>query len=525
MFKDKNELKLKREDEIQKELDHLIEKKKSLVFEAGAGSGKTYALKKSIINLLERNRRRLSDHNQKIIVITFTNAAADEVKSRIGESSLVLVSTIHERLWDVIRRYQEELVEIHLDKLIEEIENLENRIGQEERFTRLPEKDKQNFFDVMLKNKGVFYDHLELSADDAREIYKYLPFNFSIKDSKLTKNMNKFKTLVFNLYRKKRYESTVNAIQNESEDYNEVEYNTLLNTDRLERMEIGHNTLLEYAYKIIKDQPLLQRIIIHKYPYFFVDEYQDTHPFVVKTLNILDQYAQKHNESFFVGYYGDRIQHIYDYGIGENLHMKHKGLKVVSKPFNRRSSQEVIDIINKIRDDGEEQKSIYNDATGGSVKFYSGSEGQIQNFIQYFKKKWKINSENPLDCLILTHRSISEYIGLTDLYNVFKDSPRYRRGQMYQRLNDELLSQEFDKLGDLQKIIHNLFTVINSVQSKGKTVSNILLTENMHRNISLYALKALIASIQAIGGSTFGEDRKSTRLNSSHVAMWYAYFC
>ena len=43
--------------------------------------------------------------------------ATNEIKERIGNSSLVKVSTIHERIWDLIKDYQKELVQIHQEKV------------------------------------------------------------------------------------------------------------------------------------------------------------------------------------------------------------------------------------------------------------------------------------------------------------------------------------------------------------------------------------------------------------------------
>lgn len=504
--------KLKEERKVQHKLDDLINKNKSLLFEAGAGSGKTYALVQSVKNLLRNKRHILEKHNQKIAVITFTNVATDEIMQRVGTSPVLEVSTIHERLWSIIKRYQKQLVDIHLRKLKREIQKEEDKIQKEDRFTNLSKDDKDKFIAVMLDNKKNFYDFYDLRAKDAKEEYGKLLSVNSIDSKELLRNIQRFKSLVGSIYRFYDYKNAIKLIKQRDRDYKEVLYNHSKGIDRLAQMEISHDTLLEYAHDMVIRNPLLQRIIIDEYPYIFVDEYQDTNPLVVKLLNKLEQYAIENNRDFFVGYYGDKMQHIYDYGVGDKIHEYHKSLKLIIKKFNRRSTQEVINTINQIRDDGIKQESIYSDAVGGNVKFYFGEEEQVSDFIKKYKDKWEITEENPLNCLVLTNESIAKYIGISKLYNLFKKSPRYKKGQMFKRLNDELLGKNPDNLGEVQRILHNFFKLITDVETNGKTVSNILISDNMRRKITFIELQKLIASIKSVQGDTLGELLQSLEL-------------
>lgn len=94
----------------------LIDVNKSFVLEAGAGSGKTYTLIQTINYLLEKKSDSIKLNNQKIVCITYTNVAKNEIIDRLEHNPLVIVSTIHEFLWDCIKRYNKQLV-IQLDKL------------------------------------------------------------------------------------------------------------------------------------------------------------------------------------------------------------------------------------------------------------------------------------------------------------------------------------------------------------------------------------------------------------------------
>ncbi|MES2430791.1 MAG: UvrD-helicase domain-containing protein [Bacteroidota bacterium] len=94
----------------------LIERNKSFVLEAGAGSGKTYTLIQTINYLIELKEHALKLKNQKIVCITYTNVAKNEIIERLENNPLVAVSTIHEFLWDCIKPYNRQLL-IELDKL------------------------------------------------------------------------------------------------------------------------------------------------------------------------------------------------------------------------------------------------------------------------------------------------------------------------------------------------------------------------------------------------------------------------
>lgn len=109
---------IRNEERQLKEIFTAIDDGKSFIVHAGAGAGKTYTLIESIKYILNHKLNTLRKHNQKIICITYTNVAVDEIRHRLGESRFVQVSTIHEMLWQQIKLYQQyELVELHKNKL------------------------------------------------------------------------------------------------------------------------------------------------------------------------------------------------------------------------------------------------------------------------------------------------------------------------------------------------------------------------------------------------------------------------
>jgi DNA helicase II / ATP-dependent DNA helicase PcrA len=84
---------------------------RSFFLYAGAGSGKTRSLVNAIRYLLSSSRRRLMLRNQSVAVVTYTNAAADEINRRLEFDPLVEVATIHSFAWKLISQFQSDIRE------------------------------------------------------------------------------------------------------------------------------------------------------------------------------------------------------------------------------------------------------------------------------------------------------------------------------------------------------------------------------------------------------------------------------
>ena len=93
---------------------------------AGAGSGKTRSLVSSLNYINSSFGKALKLSSRKVAVITYTNAARDEIKRRIVYNSLFDVSTIHSFSWSMIsshtfdiRKQLKEESQRKIDELIE----------------------------------------------------------------------------------------------------------------------------------------------------------------------------------------------------------------------------------------------------------------------------------------------------------------------------------------------------------------------------------------------------------------------
>src|SRR6185437_2123601 len=100
---------------------------RSFFLYAGAGSGKTRSLVQAVRDLCRSQGHRLTLTGQKIAVITYTNAACDEIIQRLEFDPRVDVSTIHAFAWSMIRGYDADIRAWIDANLLAEIAELEEK--------------------------------------------------------------------------------------------------------------------------------------------------------------------------------------------------------------------------------------------------------------------------------------------------------------------------------------------------------------------------------------------------------------
>lgn len=331
-----------------------INAKESFVLDAGAGSGKTWSLIESLKYIIKTNGESFNRNNQKIVCITYTNVAKNEIIERLENNELVIVSTIHDFLWRCISQFKKEL-KIKLIELIDEkIAKVQSDLGNSK------------------SKKGVTYDK--------------------------------------NLEKKEKLESSKNVLiltQNSTQYKNYFSYKNNI---------ISHDEVIELAYKIFSSYPMIKKIIADSYPIIFVDEYQDTFP---KIINILLDYLLPEKKILF-GFFGDKMQKIYDTGIG-NISTEYN-LNRITKSENYRCSVSVINLLNKIRDDIEQIPSGTNKGIEGSCTFYQkpNADFNLERFISNeLKSKLGLSDDlHSLKVLYLTHRLIAKENGYQELYEL-----------------------------------------------------------------------------------------------------------
>ena len=494
-----------KEQQIIDRIGQCIDDGISWIFNAGAGSGKTYALVQSLKMLLDKKGPQFYIHGQKVLCITYTNAAADEIKERLGNTPLVLVSTIHERMWEIIGPYKDQLMKLHRTKLREAIIEKKEQLQEQswaQAYRNLSEQQKNELLEKINSEhvRDVFFQVCNSKAQTVRAAFPEIAEEFP----GLMKNIGNFTKIIRCLY---SINSLAKALdKTKRKTCPKVKYDPRLNTDRLSKMLISHDTLLEYSYLLISRNERLKQIICDKYPAVFVDEFQDTNPMVVKTISSIHHHALKIGHSFLVGYYGDIRQNIYDRGVGAKIFQLHKGLTPIQKEFNRRSSPKIIGVANLIRNDGLIQQSIYEKFPTSEVLCEVCPATARDEIVEKLCDRWKISIDNPLHCFELTNELVAKKSGFEDIYDFFKNCRYYKRGRNYELLRDHLLAQDETKLGDVQKLLFRLLDFKKKVQNDKTSINNLLQISRVHPDtkskFNIINIRALVDKLHSLSGET-----------------------
>ncbi len=359
---------------IEQIINH-IEENKSYVLEAGAGSGKTYTLIQTINYVLETKGESIKLNNQKIVCITYTNVAKNEIIERLENNPLVIVSTIHEFLWNCIKRFNKQLI-IELDVLNEFMIANSNK----------PEKYKTGLKDRI---------KTEVKYDDS--------------------------------------------------GYRDFEQGSL-----------HHDDVITLSLQMFKNYSSLTHILGQKYPYLFIDEYQDT---ATETVDAIVNYLLERNKTkLLVGFYGDSYQKIYDEGIGSlQSYIDENKLELVTKDDNYRSSESVVNLLNNIRNNITQTIPENKESIKGSIQFINCTNDPIQTKekkadykVRISPKKntdydnlvskletigWDFSESGDDKILIIANSKVAERAGFGNLYKLF--TKRYTLGA-----NEALLKRE-----------------------------------------------------------------------------------
>lgn len=339
------------------QISDCILNKESFILDAGAGSGKTWTLVQALNYVIENKTQELKNNGQRVVCITYTNVAKDEIIERTEHNELIHVSTIHDFLWDCIKRFQFEL------------------------------RDK---FKVLLSAKLL-----------------------KVEEKLATKTRTNTKIYQELSERKEKYQEAIGIIETNKLRINYDNYPSY------KKGKFSHDDLIVIAEDIFTSYPKIRKIVGDSYPIIFVDEYQDTQK---ETVSILLDYLNE-IDGLVLGFFGDKRQQIYDAGIGE-IPDKYD-LKLIKKEENFRSSQEIINLLNKLRSDIKQFQPPQNKRTGDVLFFYKVATDNFcaKDFIEgNLKERWKLLSADEVKVLYLTHRFIAKENNYEELYQVHSDN-------------------------------------------------------------------------------------------------------
>lgn len=185
---------------------------------AGAGSGKTRSLVKALRLIKQKFGRRLQVKGQRIGVITYTNAACDEIKQRLDFDPLIEVSTIHSFVWSLIGSFHADLrvwLKTNLKLEIAELEE-QNSKGR-------ASKASQD------RTKSIESKQKRLAGLDSIRRFTYNP-----------------------------------------------------NGDNVGRDSLNHSEVIKICADFLGQKPLMRLILVSKFPILLVDESQDTNKLLME---------------------------------------------------------------------------------------------------------------------------------------------------------------------------------------------------------------------------------------------------
>ena len=189
-----------------------LENPKSFFLLAGAGSGKTRTLVEAMQMFRQKYGQEFRLSARQVAVITYTNAAVNEIKHRIDYDSIFSVSTIHSFAWELIRSFHNEIREWLREDLKTAISELEGR----QRKGRSGKASEERTIQIESKQKRI-------ARLDTIKHFAYNP-----------------------------------------------------NGENIGKNSLNHAEVIDIAAEFLTNKPLMQRILMRKHPLVLVDEVQDT---------------------------------------------------------------------------------------------------------------------------------------------------------------------------------------------------------------------------------------------------------
>lgn len=315
---------------------------------AGPGAGKTHWLVEHLKNVLHHSNRL--SNNRKIACITYTNIAVETILNRLGTSAeQVEVSTIHSFLYKNIVKPYAHFISSDYELNTTKMDGHDDLIiGTKKTVAWIENHPNRNSF-----SHPYTINQLTKLESNKHGIMKWLASVFY--------KFNKTYDLHIVSDRSEAYyleNSSRRMIGKVCLDRLETD---LLGFKKLYWREgmLHHDDVLFFSYQIIEKHPFVLDILRIKFPYFFVDEFQDSNPIQVEIVKKIGQIET------IVGIIGDKAQSIYGFqGADDKQFMSFSlpNIRDYIMADNRRSTNEIIDILNHVRKDIVQKK--YRDQSG-----------------------------------------------------------------------------------------------------------------------------------------------------------------
>jgi DNA helicase-2/ATP-dependent DNA helicase PcrA len=371
---------------IKKEFADLVslDNKKSFFLFAGAGTGKTYTL----VELLKIIRENYSEYfrltSKHCAVITYTNAATDEIINRLKDTSIFDISTIHSFIWSLIKPFQ---------------------------------KDIKN---------------------------TYITF----KNQKLAETEEKLKKARPNTKSRKKYEEQEEGIIAEIEFAKSVEefvYDP--NGENLERNSLNHSDVLKIGSYLIANKALMQEVLIGAYPILLIDEGQDTNKKVIDAFIEVQNKHQENFKLGILGDTKQRIYLDGEENIEGKLSEKwQKDHLDINFRSDSRIVELSNSIASRLYPDASvrPKEGVKTGFVHLFIKGYSKDLDRIEIGTRVKEYMARVSNDNEwtkgdVETLLLEHRMAAVRLGFADLYDNLRNVPKYSQGILDGSMSDMFL--------------------------------------------------------------------------------------
>lgn len=306
------------------------ELEKHLAIYAGPGAGKTHFLVNNVKEIVERNPKISQSSARKILCITYTNAAVDEIAKRLNSyTDSIEVCTIHNFILKyIIAPFQKDLRHI-----------MEKDFGMN--ITRKA--------DITAQVEGLSILH----GYDKKKINEDLSVSIGSHDEYGKKILSEVQinTKLF-----------INCGQHGFQHSSKIKNQHVKAIKEYIWNNIGKLTfdeILYFGFRMLQENSTIVYALRVQFPFIFIDEFQDTNPLQTKIIQYLG------GKSTVVGVIGDSAQSIYSFQgahPSDFLRFEIPGDRKLSTYRiigNRRSTSNIVNFCNYIRKAGRlQQKSI-----------------------------------------------------------------------------------------------------------------------------------------------------------------------
>lgn len=346
------------------------EQPKSFFLFAGAGSGKT----RSLVNVLERFKEQYGMnyrlYRQRIAILTYTNAAADEIKRRLKFDPIFEISTIHSFSWELIKYYTHDIKCWLKENLESDLVDLQEQ--------QMKSRDPNN----------------KTSLDRARKIES--------KEKRLH-NMDQIR---------------------------EFRYNP--NGDNLTKDSLNHAEVISITANFIETKPLMQDIVASIFPVILVDESQDTKKEMISALFALQENKKETFLLGLFGDMMQRIYADGKEKLDQGLPLDWKQpSKKMNHRSNRRIIKLINDIRKEV---DTQKQFPRTEKEEGIVRFFISGRNANKASLEakVFARMAEITEdqlwESEVKSLILEHHMAANRMGFLDLFEPLYKTDRLKTG-------------------------------------------------------------------------------------------------